>query len=147
MKHSPILLLIICILFFANCKKKDTRNYSYWQVNQDKFSSNNVSVDIGKAISTVGINEIINSFHITFHFSTLPISGNFPLAGRYSHAHPDSVTLNFYYKENFYVPQKSGLLIVNEKSGKSSFFLNSTCFENYNDAKDTVLITGTFNEP
>ena len=50
MKHSPILLFLILLLPFTNCKKKDTRNYSYWQVNQDKFSTNDVSVEEGKGI-------------------------------------------------------------------------------------------------
>jgi hypothetical protein len=53
MKSSPTLLLIICILFFAYCKKKDMRNYSYWQVNQDKFSTNDVSVEEGKRNTSI----------------------------------------------------------------------------------------------
>ena len=147
MKKLSYILYVLLLLSFTNCKKKDTRNFSYWQVNQDKFSSNNVNVDIGKAIASIGINEINNSFQITFHFPSFPLSGSFPLAGRYSNAHPDSVTMNFYYKQNFYVPKKSGLLIVNDNNGKSTFVLNTTCFENYYDSKDTVLINGTFNEP
>jgi hypothetical protein len=146
MKPSPLLLLFIFLLSFANCKKKDNRNYSYWQVNQDKFSSNNVSVDIGKAIASFSCNDFVNNFTIAFHFSFLPLTGTYPI-NKSSNQNPDSVILNFYYNGNFYLPKKSGYLNIGSINGKTQCTLPPTWYCNYSNSNDSVLINGTFNEP
>ena len=74
MKHSPLLLLFICLLSFANCKKKDNRNYSYWQVNQDKFGTNDVSVEEGKGIHQFYAQNLSNRFWITFNLGSSGLS-------------------------------------------------------------------------
>jgi hypothetical protein len=146
MKHSPLLLLFICLLSFANCKKKDNRNYSYWQVNQDKFSSNNVKLDIGKAITVLSCSDNGNNFNFTSLYSHFYTPGIYPLKQSSSY-NPDSVGACFYYKGKFFIPMYSGYLVAASVNGKIQCTLAPTWFSNYYDTKDSVLINGTFNEP
>jgi hypothetical protein len=146
MKHSPLLLLFIFILSFANCKKKDMRNYSYWQVNQDKFSSNNVRLEQGKAVTVLACSDNGNNFTIYSEYSRIKIPGTYAIKQSSSN-NPDSISAGFYYKGKCYISMHSGYLVAGSVNGKIQCTLAPTWFSNYYDTKDSVLINGTFNEP
>ncbi len=146
MKKLSYILYVFLLLPFTNCKKKDTRNFSYWQVNQDKYSSNNVRFDKGKAITVFSCSDIGNNFYFSSIPSHFYFSGIYPFKQSASN-NPDSISVAFYYKGNCYIPLHSGYLKTDNINGKIQCTMLPTWYSNYYDSKDTVLINGTFNEP
>ena len=132
------------LILLTACNKDNKKQYSTWYVNGQEFKSNNVKKDIGNSASLINCYDEINRFTIGF-IIPLPTFGTYPLLiGTY--AHPDSVNINFYYNNNFYIPYHNGeLKIIGNKKFKAE--LSPAWFKNYDDPFDTVLISGTFNEP
>lgn len=138
-------LNILFLLLLISCNKDNKKQYSTWYVNGQEFKSNNVQKDIGKIVSGIMGGEQANRFTLAFYFSPLPTSGTFHVI-RGKHAHPDSVNFVFYYNNNFYTPYHDGSInIINNKKFRAE--LSPTWYKNYDNPLDTVLISGTFNEP
>lgn len=146
MKNLFIASCTLLLFFFTCCKKSDNRQYSYWYVNKDSFSSNNISLDIGKAIAVLQCLDSKNNFTIGFHFPYLPTNGTFPILLGSSH-NPDSVNVVFYCNDKYYIPFKDCNLLSSSNNGKSMFTLAPVWYKNYYNPNDSVLIHGTFNEP
>jgi hypothetical protein len=124
MKPSPLLLLFIFLLSFANCKKKDMRNYSYWQVNQDKFSSNNVRLEQGKVVTVLACSDNGNNFTIYSEYSRIKIPGTYAIKQSSSN-NPDSISVGFYYKGNCYISMHSGYLVSGSVNGKNTMYIST----------------------
>ena len=138
-------LTFLPLILLTACNKDNKKQYSTWYVNGQEFKSNNVKKDIGKAVSVIACRDEINRFTLTFYFSSLPTSGVFHVI-RGKNAHPDSVNFVFYYNNNFYTPYHDGSInIINHKKFRAE--LSPTWYKNYDNPLDTVLISGTFNEP
>ena len=146
LKKLSYILYVLLLLSFTNCKKIDTRNFSYWQVNQDKFSSNNVRLEQGKAVTVLACSDNGNNFTIYSEYSRINTPGTYAIKQSSSN-NPDSISVSFYYKGNCYISMHSGYLVAGSVNGKIQCTLAPTWFSNYYDSKDTVLINGTFNEP
>jgi hypothetical protein len=147
MKHSAILLFLILLLPFTNCKKKDNRNYSYWQVNQHKFSTNDITVEEGKARHEINTTNHTNGFQIVFNLGYFPTDGKYKLD--YTSSNPSCVGVDIIYNDTGYLPKPSSsmFLIASAKNNKGSYALQPVWFYNSYRIMDSVLVQGTFNEP
>ena len=150
-------------LVFAACHKdekhtpdkpepiiEDTvKQYSYWVVNEDSFKTNHVSADIGKARMDLYAEGFENRFGIGFNFGyELPRNGSFIIAHDDTN-NPNYVHVGFYYHDSLYVisPNTNNSIIASSVNGKAQYTLSPTWFVDYYDHSDSVLISGTFNEP
>jgi hypothetical protein len=145
MKPSPLLLLFICLLFFSNCKKKDNRNYSYWQVNQDKFSTNDITVDEGKARHDMYAKNFTNNYSIRFNLGYFPVSDSFKIDC--SLAAFSWVCFTITYNGIGYINPKKSYLKALSVNGNPQYQLSPTWFYNENKFSDSVLVQGVFNQP
>jgi hypothetical protein len=147
MKHSPLLPLFICLLSFTNCKKKDNRNFSYWQVNQHKFSTNDITVEEGKARHEINTSNYTNGFQIVFNLGYFPMDGKLVLNDTSSN--PSCVGIDIIYNDTGYLPKPSSsmFLIASAKNNKGSYALQPVWFYNSYRIMDSVLVQGVFNEP
>lgn len=146
MRQKLMLLFFSALTLLLGCKKKPP--YSYWTVNGDSFSSNDVDATIGKAVAIFGSNGISNSFSISYYGGYFPVNdtllinpGNGPdLSG---------IHISFYYNTKFLIisPNTKSYLEASEQKNKAIYHLHPTWFVNYDNANDSVLISGTFNEP
>ena len=147
MKHSPILLFLILLLQFTNCKKKDTRNYSYWQVNQDKFSTNDITVEEGKARHEINTSNHTNGFQIVFNLGYFPTDGKYKLD--YTSSNPSCVGVDIIYNDTGYLPKPSNtiFLIASAINNNPCYTLLPVWFYNSYRNTDSVLVQGVFNQP
>jgi hypothetical protein len=148
-------------LFLVAChkdKKHDPepepiiRQYSYWTVNGDSFSTNHVEATIGKARMDLYSENAANLFFISFNFGfELPKNGNFTI----SHLNdPDSanfayVHVSFHYHDSVFLiaNNEHAILSAHFANDKAQYILDPTWYVNYENPLDSVLIQGEFNEP
>ncbi len=147
MKKLSYILYVLLLLPFANCKKKDTRNFSYWQVNQDKFSTNEVSVEEGKARHEINTSNHTNGFQIVFNLGYFPMDGKFVLNDTTSN--PSCVGIDVIYNDTGYLPKPSNnlFLIASDNNNKGSYTIPPVWFYNSYRNTDSVLVQGVFNQP
>lgn len=145
--------ITFCLLLFvfASCRKRHENAYSIWIINKDTFSTNDVRLDIGKAIAIFSTNNFENGFGFMFYTYSangLPSSGTFLITDTTSQ-NPNYVELGFYYNGHGYTIAEdlSASIVAMEKNGKASCVLSPTWFTNPTNSVDSVLIQGTFNEP
>jgi len=153
-------LFLVLVWSIASCKpdpmpkpddKNTSKQYSYWVVNEDSFSTNEVTIAIGKAESGMGNNQSNreNNFSISFNIGyKLPVSGYFNLAKEQTQD-PDIVGIGFNYNKVWYIPSlySNSLLTASSVNNKARYALPPTWFVNYYNHNDSVLIHGVFNEP
>jgi hypothetical protein len=151
-----LLFPVMLTLTFYSCHKKekptptpDNRQYSYWTVNEDSFSTKEVIVDIGHVFTRIRSNsDADNYFRMQFKLTYLPEYGSFHLT-TYETSDPANAEISFYYNGIFYVisPTENSSLEASLVNNKSQFKLDTTWFLNYYDDTDSVSIRGEFNEP
>ena len=155
MKKTAIISGFLATLFFLSCHRdkkptpEDNRQYSYWTVNEDSFSTNHVETAIGKARVDLYSEGFVNRFSMTFNFGyELPKNGSFPLA-KVPTDDPNIVGIGFYYNTVHYIPSPSSNSVLSAASinNKARYTLPPTWFINYDNHSDSALISGTFNEP
>ncbi|MBS1645458.1 MAG: hypothetical protein JST36_10505 [Bacteroidetes bacterium] len=155
MAFVALFLVGIFILFLTACKKEPSAQYSTWVVDGDTISTNNVSVDRGKATlyfftkSSVPLSDN-NRFGFEFIFN----SGGFVVGDSLkldcSTQNPSWLCLNILYNDTGYSahgtqPEYIQASIVN---GKARYTLQPTWFYNsYRPADSRILVSGVFNEP
>ncbi|MBS1644688.1 MAG: hypothetical protein JST36_06575 [Bacteroidetes bacterium] len=155
MAFAALFLVGIFILFLTACKKSTPAQYSTWVVNNDTFSTNEVSVDQGKARLHFFSNSIRDFSHKRmFGFDMTFNSGSFVVYDSLkldcSSQDPAWVCLGIMYDDTGYVahgthPEYIQSSIVN---GKARYTLQPTWFYNtYRPAEDKILVSGVFNEP
>ena len=154
MKKTNYILLITILycLSLTTCKKKNNNQYSTWYVNSEKFSTNKVTVALGKEVARIGNdeNDYKNNFLIGFNLAYLPTAGSFPIVHRGGNLHSVStVGIGFYYHGLFYIisDNNDGVLVASAANNKARYTLAPTWFVNYDNSDDSVLIKGVFNEP
>ena len=145
MKKLSLILVCSSFLLLANCKKKDTRNFSYWQVNQDKFSTNEVSVGEGKAIHELCATNLSNSFCFSFNLGYFPVSDSFKIDCSLNAF--SWVCFTITYNGIGYVNPRNSYLKAISVNGNPQYQLSPTWFYNENKVSDSVLVQGVFNQP
>jgi hypothetical protein len=149
MKNKFVIPLLLITLFSAACSKKDKKQYSTWNVNGENFSSNDVTGELGKAISILSSNDINNRFSFGFAIAAeLPKEGSFVISHVKNDA-PDKVVLSFYYNGNFMkiAPSQNTAIVAANNKGKAQYTLPPTWYVYFENQNDSVLISGIFNEP
>ena len=83
-------LICFCLSFLAACSNRDEKvivipepkpkPYSYWKINGQEFSSNNVEGGSGKAISIFLSHDSVR-FDLSFNLPFFPDDGNWPILG------------------------------------------------------------------
>ena len=145
MKKLSLILVCSSFLLLANCKKKDTRNFSYWQVNQDKFSTNEVSVGEGKAIHELCATNLSNRFCFSFNLGYFPVSDSFKIDCSLNAF--NWVCFAITYNGIGYVNPRNSYLKAISVNGNPQYQLSPTWFYNENKVSDSVLVQGVFNQP
>ncbi len=148
MRNSLTLIVITIFILLTGCRKKDSPQYSYWRVNTDSFSSNEVNVDRGKARTDLETKTIDNGFGFTFYLNHLPTFGTFFITNTIIQ-HPLYVGMDIHYKGNYFnvAQDLRNKIVAKEVNGKAQYLLLNTWFKNYFNSNDSVLVSGTFNEP
>jgi hypothetical protein len=103
----------------------------------------------GQARHSFSCRDINNWFGIIFYLDHLPRNGEWPIVNANSQQDPTLAVLGFYYHNRSYgiSPNETKALKASENNNKASYYLAPTWFVNTNDANDSVLIQGVFNEP
>ena len=148
-----ILILLIILLLFA-CKKETPKQFSYWKMDEQTYSSNNVTTSIGKAIANVNCHDR-NRFDITFysfsisHPNSLPDAGEFLLVKDNPTQKANMVLLYLYIDTVSYAPSPSETkyLKAERVEGKIKYTLPPMWYVNYYNPNDSVFVEGIFNEP
>jgi hypothetical protein len=147
MKNKFVMLSLLFAFSLTACSKKNKKQFSTWTVNGAYFSSNEVIATIEKAQSGLSTNDINNRFLLAFSISELPKSGAFELN---TSTPGQTCVINFYAYGKFYYssPSQIGKIQASEVNKKARYTLSPAWFVSYeNPATDSVLISGTFNEP
>lgn len=146
---KKILIVAISLLFIA-CKKETPKQYSYWKINGTEYSSNNVEMYEDKSGSGFECRDNIG-FSIGFRYSKLPRSGAWPIIKTETND-PSFAEVYFYVERKIGEYYKMSIsesdsIIATEHNGKVQYILAPTWFVHSLNAADSVLISGTFNEP
>ena len=130
------------------------KQYSYWTVNEDSFSTNQVVANTyrspGNALAVLRATDSVNNFEIYFtHLSRFPQSGDFPLQDSSIHYPVSGVGVYFlYHSTSYFIAYPTDHhLSAASVNGKGQYTLPPTWFYSYYHPEDSVLISGTFNEP
>lgn len=146
---KKIMILAITILLIA-CKKDEPKQYSYWTVNGQEYNSNNVEAVEGqnRPLSILASHDQIR-FDLRFQLGYFPIADSWPLATAATIDQPMLATLGFYLGNKPYIASgnNTNQLGASTHNNKARYTLPPTWFVNYYDSGDSVLISGTFNEP
>ena len=160
MKKLLILFAVLSgILFSCHKKEKpapdkpqpeDTRQYSYWTVNEDSFKTNDVDEVLGLGMCVLGNAQKnhTNNFSLYFNIGrSLPVYGSFKIDC--STQNSTFVCMDFVYNGIGYLININGsfYLTAGENNSKAQYKLAPTWFYNEQDPNDSVLIQGVFNEP
>ena len=152
MKNLTLILLIISLLFA--CKKETPKQFSNWKMDEQAYSSNNVTTSIGKAIANLDCWDK-NRFGIRFysfsvsHPNSLPDAGEFLLVKDNPSQNPNMVLLYLYIDTVGYAPSPSETkyLKAERVEGKIRYTLPPMWYVNYYNTDDSVFVEGIFNEP
>lgn len=141
-----IFLLLVC------CKKEESKNISYWYVNNDSFSSSNITNSKGgfKPYSWMRSNDDPNNyFSLYFGIGYLPLNGNLLVFCDTTVVYPEHVCASFTYKAKGYEPLHNSTVVVScaQANGKAQYTLPPMWFFNPIDPNDSVLIRGVFIDP
>lgn len=156
MKHKYLLsriglLSLSLLIIFGACRKSTPAQYSTWVVNNDTFSTNEVSVDQGKATLHFFTSDIYAhkpGFYFVFNLGSFVVYDSLKLDC--SLQDPSWVCLDIMYDDTGYIahgthPEYIQSTLVN---GKARYTLQPTWFYNsYRPAEDKILVSGVFNEP
>ncbi len=144
---KKISCLVFCLLFlWTSCTKNNKAVYSTWYVNSEKFSTNDVRADEGKAVHEIQGNDFNNRFFLTFNLDYFPENGSLPIrCGNTSN--PESACLVITYHSIGYLGPHNAFLEASSSKGKVSYTLIPTWFYNEKDVNDSLSISGIFNQP
>ena len=88
--NKYLLSFCICLTVVTACNNRDKKEivisepkpkpYSYWKINGQEFSSNNVEGGSGKAISIFLSHDSVR-FDLSFNLPFFPDDGNWPILG------------------------------------------------------------------
>ena len=145
----PKVLCLACI--WLACKKEAPKQYSYWTINGQEYSSNNVDAEEGhnRPYSSFGSHDHVR-FDMSFKQGYLPIEGSWTLITPSTIGNPDRAYLAFYIDTVAYAPSEynTSQLEPSAYNSKARYSLGPTWFINFHHpTADSLLIEGTFNEP
>ncbi|HET8572648.1 MAG TPA: hypothetical protein VFL76_02145 [Edaphocola sp.] len=142
MKKLIIALLLLATVY--SCKKEKEKQFSTWYVNGHKFSTNEVRLDVGKAIyilstNTFGIDS--NGFQIVINTGGVHTMHWLDCA--------TDMCFKLIYNNSYYTGRLPGTVsTIYNTNGTHSFKLNETWFYNtYTPDEDSILVKGVFSEP
>lgn len=141
---KKIIIVFLLLTTVCSCKKDRQKQYSTWYINGQKFTTNDVRVDAGKAIYIISSNNFTEGFSLTlFHKVSsgtvnIDCDNNNPTFGCLAITHLDTG----------YIPKPPLQLAANLINRKSSYLLREAWFYNsYRPDEDSILVKGVFNEP
>ena len=158
---------LLASFFFVSligCKKKQDKSISIWTINGTEYKSNNCTIVIGNGESIITGNDPKSRWDLIF-YTPLPHEGEWPIRSfRPDGNNPYFVYLAFYKDTRLYAVSlnNSNLLHAHDVNGKASFNLEPTWFirmvnndpgnllpadSSLSYTSDSVLISGTFNQP
>ncbi|HET8572645.1 MAG TPA: hypothetical protein VFL76_02130 [Edaphocola sp.] len=141
MKKLMVALLLLTTVY--SCKKDKRKAFSTWSVNGQKFSTNDVRLDFGKAIYILST----NNFDRDSNGFLIVINGGGVLPAHRLDC-PTDMCFKIRYKANYYVGKLPGRVTSSYNNHRNSFNLNETWFYKMNyTAEDSVLVKGVFSEP
>ncbi|MDR3682076.1 MAG: hypothetical protein P4L41_19045 [Flavipsychrobacter sp.] len=149
---KAIAVFIFSLFLLSACKKSNNNPYSIWYVNGQKYSSNDVYVDVGKGETDFAT----NSFKTGFGFTFDPVYyGDMPLKLDCTPQSAPHVCFGVYYNDTGYSAKTDIARYINKvtvKKGLTQYTLDSTWLfnvYNFQDSvfKDSILVYGVFNEP
>lgn len=145
----PTGLGLACI--WLACNKEKPKQYSYWTINGQKYSSNNVAATEGhnRPLSVLSCHDSIR-FDLHFMQGYLPTEGSWALATLSSSNDPSNAILGFYFGPTPYIVSEHNTnhLEASVYNDKARYSLAPTWFINFHHpTADSILIEGTFNEP
>lgn len=153
MKIWTSLKLIVVLCIFIACKKEEVKQYSYWKIDGKEYSSNNVWVNGGERGD--GRRNLVSggdeSFSIGFNtgISSLPDQGVFLLVGGIPTQNATNERVGFLVRHagKGYFPSahERKYLQAERVNGKVRYTMPETWF--VNTSSDSILVSGTFNEP
>lgn len=153
MANKIMLFTVLSLLLLSACKKSNNNPYSTWYVNGQKFSTNDVYVDIGKMQTDFATHSFKKGFG--FQFNTGGWVGDIPLKLDCSTQNPAWVCFAIYYNDTGYSAKTDIAHYINKitvKSGLTRYTLDSIWLfnvYNFQDSvfNDSILVYGVFNEP
>jgi hypothetical protein len=143
-KIMPLLAAILCV---SACKKDPPKQYSYWTVNSDSFRTNNVTLSIDKTGTILHGENDAGSFGLYWGLHSLPTDSNGYLIDSDSPNPVDVSVIIGYQGQSYRVYQLGQYLSAELVNGKAQYRLTDVWFKDYNNPNDTVLVSGTFNQP
>ena len=147
MNKISIILLVITLF---GCKKVEKKQFSYWKINGQEYSSNNVEANSGKAIAIISSHDSDYRFNLTFYnLSFYPTDRYFFLERENASQNPSIATLSFFHNNKYYgIDNDTTRLTSSSINGKASYHLPKVWYSHYeNGLKDSILIEATINEP
>ena len=144
---KKLLIVFLTFILFA-CNKTEKKQFSYWKINGQEYSSNNVTSSIGKAVANIDCLDK-NSFDVTFQLPFLPTDRNLRITNQINNQSSDLVKLNFYLDTiSYHISiNENKKLIASQVNNKAHYTMEATWFVNYNNPADSILIEATINEP
>jgi hypothetical protein len=153
MKQRIGLLVLAVLMFGIACNKENRHPYSDWTVNGRAFRSNNIEKYGGNPkASTPSPSLSCRDFENRFALSLddgFDVRGEIPLV--FDSIQQDGTTgISFYVDTSYYILSQhmvSKLIATDRWKGLASYYLPPTWFHYFYNPSDSVLISGTFNEP
>src|ERR1043165_7480533 len=112
MPVKQLFLSLFILSLLISCKKGDNRSYSKWYVGTDSFSTNNVTVEIGKAITIMASHD--ERYRFGFFFERgggLPNNEAIYLIGKPTTS-SSQVNAGFLANGKNYTPTPSSITII-----------------------------------
>jgi hypothetical protein len=150
MKNKLSIITIVFLILVSACGKKNKKQYSDWSMNGEKFSTNEVLATVGKVVTVLESKDKYNGFNITFLVGfSMPTQGTFQMLYDPSSNDQSIASVAFFVKGIGYIPSQTPIsyLKASSNNSKARYSIEPTWFINYNTGADSVLISGTFNEP
>ncbi len=151
-KILSISLIVIVSIICTACKKDKPRQYSYWKINGQEFSTNDTKYSIaknGSDLTSYGSNSF-SFYNLGYGVpSTAFTVGQHLLSPDTISNDPELLHAYFKYNDIIYspMPDHNDTIVVSMPNQKIRYTLYPSWFVNKNNANDSVLIEGTFNEP
>jgi len=137
-------MIALCLLVTVySCKKKDENQFSTWYVNGQKFSTNDVGVDGGKAIYILST----NTFGIDSNGFEIVINNGGIHPTHWLDCYTD-MCFKLIYNGGYYTGRLPGRITSSFNNDRNSFKLNEAwIYNSYTPEEDSILVSGIFSEP
>lgn len=143
-----ILLSAVCCCWMS-CDKNRNKQYSTWYINGESFYSRDVVFATSKGGNNLTKTGTDNGFSLGSGLTSAPQPGYLGISIDAVSHNPALFRVHFYqngagYQLSSHNPDS---VLASYVNGKLRYEMPAAWFVNYTDPTDSVLISGTFNEP